>query len=148
MSENQQPLTEENTTVPAETTSEAPEAEESMLPAESDGEELTEVTDDDAAETPDEEEIPEEEDIDPADVRIFGMPRMCFHFTAFGVAGGYILCGLIGLAGFKAPDATICAVVCGAAGYFLGKQLHKKRKAEREAAAAAEQAADTEQTAE
>lgn len=148
MSEKQQPLTEENTTVPAETVPEAPEAEQSILPAEPAGEELTEITGDDALEKQDEEEIPEEEDIDPADVRIFGMPRMCFHFTAFGVAGGYILCGLIGLAGFKAPDATICAVVCGAAGYFLGKQLHKKRKAEREAAAAAEQAADTEQTAE
>ncbi len=148
MSENQQPLTEETTAVPAETIPEVTEAEETLLPAETDGEELTEITDDDAAETPDEEEILEEEEIDPADVRIFGMPRMCFHFTAFGVAGGYILCGLIGLAGFQAPDATICAVVCGAAGYFLGKQLHKKRKAEREAAAAAEQAADTEQTAE
>ena len=94
MSENQQPLTEEKQTVaPAEDAS--AEIEPTALP------------DDDAAltETPkadeeiaDETDTAEEEpDIDPADVRIFGMPRICFHGAALGIAAGYILCGLVGI---------------------------------------------------
>lgn len=125
MSENQQPLTDEQTKLQAESMPNIPEAEDTSLPAETDGQILTDA----------EEEVPEEdEDIDPADVRIFGLRRVCFHCTAFGVAGGYILTGLIGLAGFTAPNANICAVICGAIGYFIGKQLDKKRQAAREAA--------------
>lgn len=126
MRENQQSLTEE----PIESVqpvSEQPEA--SVLPAESDNDDLTQVTDNDEAEEP-----VEEEEIDPADVRIFGLPRVSFHFTALGVAAGYLICGLIGLAGFNPPSATICAVVCAAIGYFIGSRLYKKRKAARDAA--------------
>lgn len=147
MNENQQPLTEKQTAAPAESVPETPADAEAMLPAEPDGEVPAE-TDDDAVEAAEEEEIPEEEDIDPADVHIFGMPRVCFHYTAFGVAGGYILSGLLGIAGLDTPDATICAIAVGAVGYFLGKRVYKKRKAERDAAAEAAQATETEQTAE
>ena len=76
----------------------------------------------------------EEEDIDPADVRIFGLPRVGFHCTALGVAAGYLVAGLIGLAGFNPPNATVCAIVCAAIGYFIGNRLYKKRKAARDAA--------------
>ena len=119
MSENQQSLTDEQ----AET---AP-VEPVDLSAET-----NEVTD---AIDPAEEQPEEEVDIDPADVHIFGMPRIGFHCTAFGVAGGYIVCGLLGMAGFNPPNATICAVICAAIGYVIGKQLYKRNKAARDAAA-------------
>lgn len=128
MSENQKPLAEEQAE-PVQTVPQEPEAEESVLPAEADSDTFAETTDDSTEEQP-----AEEEDIDPADVRIFGMPRVCFHFTALGVAGGYLVCGLIGMAGFNPPSATICAVVCAAIGYVIGNRLYKKRKAERDAA--------------
>ncbi len=119
MSENQQPLTDE----PAEPAPVEP-VDLSAAP--------TEVTD---AIDPAEEQPEEEVDIDPADVHIFGMPRIGFHCTAFGVAGGYIVCGLLGMAGFNPPNATICAVICAAIGYVIGKQLYKRNKAARDAAA-------------
>lgn len=125
MSENQKPLADEQTE-PEQPVSEALETEETALPAETDSEEAVETTDDSTEE--------EEEDIDPADVRIFGLPRVGFHCTAFGVAAGYIVCGLIGLAGFNPPNATICAIACAAIGYFIGNRLYKKQKAERDAA--------------
>lgn len=125
MSENQKPLADEQTE-PEQPVPEALETEEAVLPAETDSEEAVETTDDNTEE--------EEEDIDPADVRIFGLPRLGFHCTAFGVAAGYIVCGLIGLAGFNPPNATICAIVCAAIGYFIGNRLYKKQKAERDAA--------------
>ena len=133
MSENQQPLTDEQ----AET---AP-VEPVDLSAET-----NEVTD---AIAPAEEQPEEEVDIDPADVHIFGMPRIGFHCTAFGVAGGYIVCGLVGIlaektAGTpigdlaaKSPDAWIWAIVFAAVGYLIGKQKHKKRMATKEAEEAA-----------
>lgn len=136
MSENQQPLTEEEQAVPSAEPMEpdlpeAVEAGEATLPAEDEAED---------AETEDEELEAEEEDIDPADVKIFGMPRVCFHGAAFGVAGGYILCGLLGLAGIPAPSPTVCAIACAVVGYFIGKYFDKKRLAAKEAEAAAEAA--------
>lgn len=84
---------------------------------------------DDATEEADDEDIP----LDPLDERVFGMPRMCFHGAAFGVAGGYIVSGLIGLVADKTPSATTCAIVCAAVGYLLTKQQHKKLLAKRDA---------------
>lgn len=77
----------------------------------------------------DEEDIP----VDPLDERVFGMPRMCFHGAAFGVAGGYIVSGLIGLVWGKTPSATTCAIACAAVGYLLTKRQHKKLIARRDA---------------
>lgn len=128
MSENLKPLTDEQTE-PEQAVSEASETEEAVLPAEIDDDAAVQTTDDSTAEAPE-----EEEDIDPADVRIFGLPRVGFHCTAFGVAAGYLVAGLIGLAGFNPPNATVCAIVCAAIGYFIGNRLYKKRKAERDAA--------------
>ena len=125
MRENQQPLTEEPIE-PVQPVSEQPEAP--VLPAENDIDDLIQTADDTA------EEPVKEEDIDPADVKIFGLRRVCFHATAFGVAGGYIVTGLIGIAGFTAPNANICAIICGALGYFIGSRLYKKQKAARDAA--------------
>ena len=103
----------------------------------------------------------EEEDIDPADVKIFGMKRHVFQLTCLGAAVGYILCGLVGILGekmqgtglgdilAKSPSATVWAVAVAAVGqlsgpppvsavgYFIGSRLEKKR----EAALADEQAA-------
>ena len=174
MSENQQPLDqeEEQTAPQAEAAAadedtpaqEEPaalpdEAETETLPAEAGDNDLvsdeddTDLTSDDQT---DEEE--EEPDIDPADVRILGLPRVCFQCAAFGVALGYIVCGLFGIlaermAGTtigdllaKTQSVTACAIIGGAIGYLIGRHLHKKRLAAREAeeAAAAAQEADTE----
>ena len=78
----------------------------------------------------------EEEDIDPADVKIFGMPRVVFHYTAFGVAIGYILSGVLEMAHFNPPNATILAIAFAVVGYIIGSRLYKKRKAERDRAKA------------
>lgn len=135
MSENQQPLTEqEQATAPAE-------AEQPDLPA---------VEDSTAAEGSEALAADEQPDIDPADVRIFGLRRVCFHFTAGGAAVGYIVCGLLGLLAenapgtaigdlaAKTPSVTICAIAFGVVGYLIGRRLDKKRRAEKEASLAAE----------
>ena len=72
MSENDK-ITEEtaNDTLPAEVETDLAEQETDVMPAE-----------------------PEEEEIAPEDVKIFGMPRHVFHWTAIGAAGGYILAAL------------------------------------------------------
>ena len=88
---------------------------------------------------------PEEDEIAPEDVKIFGMPRHVFHWTALGAAGGYILAGIIGVVGEQLPasifatiaaksNATVWAVVVGAVGYFFSSRAEKKRKAAEEAA--------------
>lgn len=113
--------------------------DEQNLPAETETELDTQET---AAEPAAEDE---EEDIDPADLKIFGMPRHVFHWTALGAAGGYILAGIIGVIGEQLPgsifatisaksNATIWAVVVGAVGYFFSSRAEKKRKAAEEAA--------------
>ena len=75
MSENDK-ITEEtaNDTLPAEVETDLAEQETDVMPAE-----------------------PEEEEIAPEDVKIFGMPRHVFHWTALGAAGGYILAGVVGV---------------------------------------------------
>lgn len=85
-----------------------------------------------------------EEEIAPEDVKIFGMPRHVFHWTAIGAAGGYILAGVVGIIGEQLPgslfetisgktNATVWAVVVGAIGYFFSSRAYKKRKAAEEA---------------
>ena len=120
MSENDK-ITEEtaNDTLPAEVETDLAEQETDVMPAE-----------------------PEEE-IAPEDVKIFGMPRHVFHWTAIGAAGGYILAGVVGIIGEQLPDslfetisgktnATVWAVVVGAIGYFFSSRAYKKRKAAEE----------------
>lgn len=77
MSENDK-ITEEtaNDALPAEVETDLAEQETDVMPAE-----------------------PEEEEIAPEDVKIFGMPRHVFHWTAIGAAGGYILAGVVGIIG-------------------------------------------------
>ena len=123
MSENDK-ITEEtaNDTLPAEVETDLAEQETDVMPAE-----------------------PEEEEIAPEDVKIFGMPRHVFHWTALGAAGGYSLIGIIGVIGDLLPasifatiaaksNATVWAVVVGAVGYFFSSRAEKKRKAAEEAA--------------
>ena len=123
MSENDK-ITEEtaNDTLPAEVETDLAEQETDVMPAE-----------------------PEEEEIAPEDVKIFGMPRHVFHWTALGAAGGYILAGIICVVGEQLPasifatiaaksNATVWAVVVGAVGYFFSSRAEKKRKAAEEAA--------------
>lgn len=137
MSENQQPLTEEQTepvqSAPAEAETVSEENEASALTAQADDSEAVQAADDDTEAQPEETE---EEDIDPADVKIFGMPRVVFHYTAFGVAIGYILSGVLEMAHFNPPNATILAIAFAVVGYIIGSQLYKKRKAERDRAKA------------
>lgn len=115
-------------------TEENAENTEQTLPAESE-----------TAVAPAEEAPEEEEEIAPEDVKIFGMPRHVFHWTALGAAGGYILAGIIGVVGEQLPvsifatiaaksNATVWAVVVGAVGYFFSSRAEKKRKAAEEAA--------------
>ena len=120
MSENDK-ITEEtaNDTLPAEVETDLAEQETDVMPAE-----------------------PEEE-IAPEDVKIFGMPRHVFHWTASGAAGGYLLAGVVGIIGEQLPgslfetisgktNATVWAVVVGAIGYFFSSRAYKKRKAAEE----------------
>lgn len=174
MSENQQPLDEEQAASAAEkelTSVQAmPAATDSSPSADSDtladglaadegnseipAEEDADISDDESEyeeDISDEEE--EEEDIDPADVRILGMPRVCFHLAASGVAVGYIACGLVGLLAdstkgtaigdlaAKSPSATVWVIIFAVIGYLIGNWMHKKRLAAQEAELA-EQAAE------
>ncbi|MDO4270862.1 MAG: hypothetical protein Q4C72_08075 [Eubacteriales bacterium] len=130
MSENQQPLSEKN----GQSEQTALESAETPLPEE---------TEDTYVLSPEEAEEEVEEELDPADVKIFGMPRMCFHGAAFGVAAGYILCGILGLIfkdtpNAKVPSATICAVGCAVVGYFIAKYFYNKRKKDGDAPLSAE----------
>lgn len=139
MSENQQPLDEEQAVSDVQEQEILPAAAEDTLPAEQD-ETAPAILD---------AEPEEEEDIDPADVKIFGMKRHVFQLTCLGAAVGYILCGLVGILGekmqgtglgdilAKSPSATVWAVVVAGVGYFVGSRIEKKR----EAALASEQAA-------
>lgn len=122
-------------------TEENAENTEQTLPAESE----TALTESETAVAPAEEVPEEEEEIAPEDVKIFGMPRHVFHWTALGAAGGYILAGIIGVIGEQLPvsifatiaaksNATVWAVVVGAVGYFFSSRAEKKRKAAEEAA--------------
>lgn len=122
-------------------TEENAENTEQTLPAESE----TALTESETAVAPAEEAPEEEEEIAPEDVKIFGMPRHVFHWTALGAAGGYILAGIIGVIGEQLPvsifatiaaksNATVWAVVVGAVGYFFSSRAEKKRKAAEEAA--------------
>ena len=166
MSENQQPLDEEQAASAAEkelTSVQAmPAATDSSPSADSDtladglaaeegnseipAEEDADISDDESEyeeDISDEEE--EEEDIDPADVRSLGMPRVCFHLAASGVAVGYIACGLVGLLAdstkgtaigdlaAKSPSATVWVIIFAVIGYLIGNRMHKKRLAAQEA---------------
>ena len=122
-------------------TEENAENTEQTLPAESE----TALTESENAVASAEEAPEEEEEIAPEDVKIFGMPRHVFHWTALGAAGGYILAGIIGVVGEQLPvsifatiaaksNATVWAVVVGAVGYFFSSRAEKKRKAAEEAA--------------
>ena len=139
MSENQQPLDEEQAVSDVQEQETLPAAAEDTPPAEQD-ENAPAILD---------AEPEEEEYIDPADVKIFGMKRHVFQLTCLGAAVGYILCGLVGILSekmqgtglgdilAKSPSTTVWAVVVAAVGYFIGSRLEKKR----EAALADEQAA-------
>ena len=175
MSENQQPLdqeeeqaapqaeaaaADEDAPVQEEESAALPdEAETETLPVEAGDNDLVSDEDDTGLTSDDQTDEEEEEpDIDPADVRILGLPRVCFQCAAFGVALGYIVCGLFGIlaermAGTtigdllaKTQSVTACAIIGGAIGYLIGRHLHKKRLAAREAeeAAMAAQQTDTE----
>ena len=92
MSENQQPLDEEQAVPDVQEQETLPAAAEDTLPA---------AQDENAPAILDAEPEEEEEDIDPADVKIFGMKRHVFQLTCLGAAVGYILCGLVGILGEK-----------------------------------------------
>ena len=175
MSEKQQPLDEEQAAsaaekelasaqaMPAETDS-SPSADSDTLAdglaadegnSEIPAEEDADISDDESEYEEDisDDEEEEEEDIDPADVRILGMPRVCFHLAASGVAVGYIACGLVGLLAdstkgtaigdlaAKSPSATVWVIIFAVIGYLIGNRMHKKRLAAQEAELA-EQAAE------
>ena len=126
MSENQQPLDEEQAVSDVQEQETLPAAAEDTLPA---------AQDENAPAILDAEPEEEEEDIDPADVKIFGMKRHVFQLTCLGAAVGYILCGLVGILGekmqgtglgdilAKSPSATVWAVAVAAVGYFIGSKL-------------------------
>ena len=75
MSENQQPLDEEQAVPDVQEQETLPAAAEDTLPA---------AQDENAPAILDAEPEEEEEDIDPADVKIFGMKRHVFQLTCLG----------------------------------------------------------------
>ena len=99
MSENQQPLDEEQAVSDVQEQETLPAAAEDTLPA---------AQDENAPAILDAEPEEEEEDIDPADVKIFGMKRHVFQLTCLGAAVGYILCGLVGILGEKMQGTGRC----------------------------------------
>lgn len=122
MSENDK-ITEEtaNDTLPAEVETDLAEQETDVMPAE-----------------------PEEEEIAPEDVKIFGHAAPCVPLDRDRRRGGYILAGVVGIIGEQLPgslfetisgktNATVWAVVVGAIGYFFSSRAYKKRKAAEEA---------------
>ena len=140
MSENQQPLDEEQAVPDVQEQETLPAAAEDTLPA-AQHETPPAIVDADPADV--------DVVIDPADVKIFGMKRLVVQLSCLGAAVGYILCGLVAILGekmqgtglgdilAKSPSATVWAVAVAAVGYFIGSRLEKKR----EAALADEQAA-------
>ena len=129
MSENQQPLDEEQAVPDVQEQETLPAAAEDTLPA---------AQDENAPAILDAEPEEEEEDIDPADVKIFGMKRHVFQLTCLGAAVGYILCGLVGILSEKMQGTGLGDILAkSAVGYFIGSRLEKKR----ESALADEQAA-------
>lgn len=82
--------------------------------------ETTDLTEIDAS-----KEAPEGETPAPIPDKVFGMTRRCFHFTAFGLASGYIIGGLLGLAGLHLP-ITGTVIVMGIIGWYIGGRLEKR----------------------
>lgn len=77
-----------------------------------------------------EQETEEEadENRDPMDDTVIGMPRMCFYGVLFGYGGGLVLLGLLGvLFGLELKSSLIPCVLCAAIGYYIGKVLNKRR---------------------
>lgn len=75
----------------------------------------------------------EEPDIDPLDVRVFGLPRLQFWGVTMGIGLGYIVHGLLSMVITKPFSVWWPAIACAASGYFITGRMHKKRLAEREA---------------
>lgn len=70
---------------------------------------------------------PEEEEIAPEDVKIFGMPRHVFHWTAIGAAGGYILAGVVGIIGEQLPGSLFETISGKTNGDRLGGRCRRDR---------------------
>lgn len=85
-----------------------------------------------ASEGEPEEEV--DENRDPMDDTVIGMPRMCFYGVLFGYGGGLVLLGLLGvLFGLELKSSLIPCILCAAVGYYIGKVLNKRRIALRAA---------------
>lgn len=95
------------------------------------------ISDDDIIEET--EEIEEEEEyVEYIDQIVFGMPKMQLQAVILGFAMGYIISGLLGLAGFTSIEAWIPYTICALIGYLAGGKLRKIKLAERDAKREAE----------
>ncbi|MCQ5130798.1 hypothetical protein NE562_14110 [Butyricicoccus faecihominis] len=127
MSENKESMTD------LDETSAEPTQDETVLEADE-----AENAEADLVLTPEEAE---EEIETPHEDRVFGLPRMCFHGVALGIAAGYILTGLYGVimnkltGSTKMPSSTMVALVCAGIGYLITKRIYDKKKKAEEAAA-------------
>lgn len=63
-----------------------------------------------------------EEETPPDEPKIFGLPVVIFHCMALGFAGGLILSGVLQL-----TRNYLLIMICVGIGWFIGKQLHKRR---------------------
>lgn len=75
----------------------------------------------------------EEPEIDPLDVRVFGLPRLQFWGVTMGIGVGYIVHGFLGMVITKPFSVWWPAIACAAIGYFITGRMHKQRVAARDA---------------
>lgn len=71
----------------------------------------------------------EEDQEPPAEIKIFGLPRMVFWGLGGGVGAGMILTGLIseiGIYQFESPWPM--TILCCVAGYFFTNRAYKRKK--------------------
>lgn len=93
-------------------------ADTTLQPAENEGD----IASVDAAAPEDAEVTAPEEETPPDEPKIFGLPVVIFHCMALGFAGGLILSGVLQL-----TRNYLLIMICVGIGWFIGKQLHKRR---------------------
>lgn len=57
----------------------------------------------------------EQEEHEKPQTGLFGLPRTVVYAGAFGAAGGYVLCGVIGLVTGTMPNLSVPVVLCALA---------------------------------
>ncbi len=76
-------------------------------------------------EAPEQEQANEE---NPAEVKVFGISRSCFHGAALGVAVGFLVSGFAGVLFHVDLNPSASVIICALIGYLISSQLERRRK--------------------